>query len=217
LKQQWIQHAAQPASEVRVFALGWAQDAAWWASAMTEAAAGSADVLLLYAWHVPGDAPMERIASYPRRRLNAWSFGVWSAARYLSGIEWDEALAVNGTLHPVDPEYGIEPAIFQAMLAQWRDGVTLEKFRRRIGAPAGEMRGAEADCRAELAFFAGAFAAEERLENCFGRALIGRRDRIFPPERQRAAWSRAGAEWREEDRPHYWSAREAWHDGGSSD
>ena len=86
MKQQWIQHAAQPASEVRVFALGWAQDVAWWASAMTEAAAGSADVLLLYAWHVPGDAPKERIASYPRRCLNAWSFGVWSAARYLSGI-----------------------------------------------------------------------------------------------------------------------------------
>ncbi len=188
--------------EVHVFALGWGQTAA---AVPPESLPAAGDVLALHEWHRDGALPS--LDGYGRRNLIAWSFGVWAAARLAAA--WDRALAVNGTLTPVDAECGIAPEIFNATVEQWRPRVSAAKFWRRMGAPSGPER-RDADLLEELEYFAAAVAASPEAPNCYGAAWIGRRDRIFSAENQCRSWARhAGVAVHEFDWPH-WCGSEVW-------
>jgi hypothetical protein len=73
------------------------------------------------------------IAEYDEVDVVGWSMGVWMAARSLSlaGIAVKSAIAINGTMFPVDAERGIAPEIFHGTLDGLSDA-TLMKFRRRM-------------------------------------------------------------------------------------
>jgi len=52
------------------------------------------------------------IANHKKMYLIAWSMGVWGAAKsvslpFLSSLNFDKTIAINGTLMPIDNDYGI--------------------------------------------------------------------------------------------------------------
>ena len=111
--------------------------------------------------------------------------------------------AVNGTLRPANDLMGIPEAIFAGTLTHWRPEVTAAKFWRRM-APGGNSAPSRPDesLYAELRYFDAAFRKNLPFTIRYDLAVIGIRDRIFPPGNQAAAWNESGTAVRQLDLPH---------------
>lgn len=127
--------------------------------------------------------------------LVAWSLGVWAAAEAAPSLPpLDAAIAVNGTLHPVDEANGIAPHIFNGTIDNWLDPRARRRFLLRMTGspeaaaaflpprrdPSSQQRELQAIARRSIAAAPGC--------NPFTCALVGGNDRIFPPAAQRHAW-----------------------------
>ena len=84
-------------------------------------------------------APMVDLAEWASRYqtidLVAWSLGVWMAAFMLQHEDCsklNEAVAVNGTLHPIDDRLGIPGDIFTGTVENWHAEAMRQRFYRRI-------------------------------------------------------------------------------------
>ena len=100
----------------------------------SELAGLSSDILLCYDYRsleLEAGVMMEA-ARYARITLVAWSFGVW-AARHTELPPIARAIAINGTLFPVDDRKGIAPEIFEATLATYSEGSRQRFYRRMCG------------------------------------------------------------------------------------
>lgn len=153
------------------------------------------------------------ITQYQEINVVAWSFGVWMAAytcqRYNFPIT--SAIAYNGTLYPVDEQFGIAPHIAHATLEQLTE-TSLKKFRRRMMGgldglkklsehpqnlrPADELYG-------ELEALYTHFAELKVPYHFYQSAVIGSHDMIFPAKAQLTAWQKDKAEIANIEAPHY--------------
>lgn len=136
--------------------------------------------------------PLRR--DYRKRWLVAWSMGVWAAANAeFENIAFDRAIALNGTLSPIDPELGIQPDIFRGTAENWLDEAARQAFCRRVyGIDDAPPERDPARQQQELLALENFFREYGPAANRYDLALVGRRDRIFAPKVQRLAWSRAG-------------------------
>lgn len=195
---RWTQR--QGNDRLLIFFNGWGMDdgIAGYLQANTPEEFGH-DVLHCYDYRstvLPADVH-EAIAGYHERTLVAWSLGVWAARQAgLEGIK--RALAVNGTMTPVNREEGIPPDIFQATLDNYDEENRARFMRRMCGSSAlfeafldvAPLRAAD-DQKDELASI-----LQNVVQGGTGRssswsythALIGGRDMIFPPKAQELAW-----------------------------
>ncbi|MBN2964937.1 DUF452 family protein [Sulfurospirillum sp. T05] len=120
-----------------------------------------------------------------------WSMGVWAACAcgVLDDPRVVRSLAFNGTPTPVDDAKGIASAVFEGTLAGLNE-ITLEKFTRRMCGNGYEKFKAHApkrsleSLREELAWI----GAQECVPCPWDEAMVGRKDRIFTPQNQRAGW-----------------------------
>ncbi len=211
------QNEADGRRGVILFFTGWGMDPA----ATAHLAPGDYEVRTFWDYtELPGGLP-----ELPRDQplhLVAFSLGVWAAAQ----LPWEpgslqSALALNGTPNPRDETVGIPPAIFDGTAGNWLHPRARERFLLRM---TGSLPAAQAfpsggrtpeDQQKELESIARACqknAAAPPPQKCpFSRALIGTRDRIFPPQAQRLAWEKAGVPATERDLPHHClAAQNSW-------
>lgn len=205
--------AHQNASDrLLVFFNGWGMD-----NALFQRWRGDGDFDVLIAWDYTCLTPLPPLSGYREVRLVAWSLGVWAAA-VAALPPLARATAVNGTLRPIDEHHGIRPAVFQGTIDNWLNDEARERFRQRaIGMAAAEasapppVGGAgpapgrqPLDQRDELQALQDRITGRPEPANIYDLALIGGRDRIFPPPAQRRFWSRTAVSCREwADAPHY--------------
>lgn len=167
------------------------------------------DYMLCHDYTEPG-FDYAALEGYSHIRLLAWSMGVWVAGKLFEGrnLPWEMRIAVNGTISPIDDSKGIPTAIFEGTLAAMSPA-TIAKFRRRMcdGSDGlasfmahGPERTAE-DLKAELQAIRDAVLASPAPCFTWDKAVIGQRDKIFPPENQRLAHS--GTRIEETDSAHY--------------
>ncbi len=134
-------------------------------------------------------------ASYAEVVVIAWSLGVWAASKVLpaSGIPVTLALAVNGTLDPVSDTNGIPVEIFRATAASLSER-SLQKFRRRMGAPELPRGPRSIEALAGELNFVDASGPSSPEVFRWDRAVISADDAIFPSVNQHRAWQEAGVE-----------------------
>jgi malonyl-ACP O-methyltransferase BioC len=127
--------------------------------------------------------------------LFAWSLGVFAAEHSLSTDRITAAIAINGTIQPVDDLRGIPTVIYEGTTAGLNER-TLGKFRRRMMPDSesynrffGETHDNIESLRESLTLI------EKEALGCaksphlpWIRAYIGNNDRIFPPENQKRSW-----------------------------
>ncbi len=203
MNRVWLRRAGE--SRLLIFFNGWSCDA----GCLRHLQSGAFDVLAVYDYTEPGELA-SAVAGYESVALAAWSLGVWAAAECFenTGIKFTSALAINGTLFPVDDARGIPVAVFDGTLDHWDDGRVRKKFAFRMGGGAGSPLSPESarppeEQRNELAALRRRILARSAPpRNLFDRAVIGARDRIFPPGAQRAAWAYSGTEVVELPLPH---------------
>jgi len=114
----------------------------------------------------------------------AWSLGVKAAEITASNLPLTLTIAVNGTPYPVNNDMGIPEGIFHSTAEKLSES-NLMKFRRRMGA-ATISRGSRtiASLKSELENFPVNTTSDFRWD----RAVIARKDLIFPPQNQLNAW-----------------------------
>ncbi len=138
----------------------------------------------------------------------AWSWGVLPAARFIethSGLPVTLAVAVNGTLYPVDDARGIPHAIFQGTFATL-DERRLMKFYRRMMPDAMAMERFRAalpqrqvdELKDELKALASMPVPDEdeacRLSDLFDSVMLASSDAVIPYASQCEAWRRHHAQ-----------------------
>ncbi len=128
----------------------------------------------------------------------AWSYGVYFAARFISGhpeLPLTARVAVNGTMHPVHENFGIPPALYNATLGAISDAA-VKKFYRRMcgGASAFESFSSKMPQRSveslsgELAAIGAKYTSEGAPRCEWDKAFVYASDLIFPPGAQKSAW-----------------------------
>lgn len=153
------------------------------------------DYMLCYGYQ-DLDFDFSGIEGYRQIRLLAWSMGVWAAGKTFGNrdLPWEMRIAVNGTLSPIDDDKGIPEAVFKGTLLNFSDA-TVSKFRRRMcdGAQGldaflahGPVR-TTADLKNELQAIYDMVKSSPSPRFGWDKAVIGFRDRIFPPENQEKA------------------------------
>lgn len=139
----------------------------------------------------------EELNDYRKIYVVAWSLGVWAASRILSQKKFniDKALAINGTLQPIDDLLGIPETIFNETLNSWSE-TSREKFNMRIS---GGRRQYERlnkldsertieNQKNELCFIRQEILKSITVPFPFNCALIGIRDLIFTSANQNNYW-----------------------------
>ncbi len=174
--------------------LGWGMD---WRVVSGLSHSGS-DLAVAYDYRSLGVEEISALVyGYDEVNVVAWSFGVYAASRVLAqfGNRIGRRVAVNGTMIPVDDDFGIPRAIFNGTLANFCER-SLRRFYRRMCTSAAQFaefcesrpQRQVSDLAEELACF-GNYAAEcPRAYFRWDFAVVGKSDAIFPPEAQIAAW-----------------------------
>jgi pimeloyl-[acyl-carrier protein] methyl ester esterase len=135
------------------------------------------------------------LSAYQQVHLVAWSLGVWAAAQVLQGTSLparlSSALAINGTLTPIHPQEGIAPEIFAGTIGNWSDDRAREKFGIRVSGTTESFSRRSTESQVEeLVALHRILSTTPPPTNIFTHALIGSRDRIFPPPALRSFWSK---------------------------
>jgi biotin synthesis protein BioG len=204
MNKHWIKRKNNP--KLILFFNGWGMDAA----AVEQLDGTGYDILMLnnYVELKPLD---ERFDSYKEIFVVAWSLGVWAASQVLSKstIDVKQAIAINGTLKPIDEKEGIPLRIFKGTLAGWAEK-TRERFLIRIAGGTKEYLKNRTkfgiisieNQKCELASIYNQY--ETCGENCFDfhKAVMGNQDTIFTPDNQRKSWQ-SKAQFQAFDMPHY--------------
>ena len=150
-----------------------------------------------------------KIHGYSEVRVRAWSLGVYAASLVLPGLccAISTAVAINGTLWPVDDEMGIPHAVYDATAANL-SAESLERFNRRMcGAHRAVFEARKPlrsvdSLRAELLHIRECAADRSRPQfTGWTQAVLSSRDKIFPIANMRRAWPVTPQ--LELDEPHY--------------
>ena len=199
MKTAWLRKKG--AEELLVFFNGWGMDhrIAAWLLHESLSAGFSGDMLACYDYHTleTEEGFMNGISRYSRITVVAWSFGVW-AAQHTELPPIGRAIAINGTLHPVDAGMGIPPEVFQATLSTYSDENRLRFNRRMCGTrEALELFSCIAPERETSDQLTELKRLQEHLLNRtitrsaawhYNHAVIGGRDCVFPLQHQLHAW-----------------------------
>ena len=187
-------HKSHNKSLVIVFA-GWGMDS----HPFEDLHVDECDIAVAYNY---ADFRGDNISSgYDNVYVFAWSFGVFAAARWLydNNINPTIAVAINGTLSPVDDTLGISVGIFRATLDSLSED-SLVKFQKRMCGIKGfaEFRQNPPErtidsLRDELVEMDRQKSKTDCLFRNWNIAYIADNDRIFPPQNQDNAWSRTSA------------------------
>ncbi|MFA7232038.1 MAG: pimeloyl-ACP methyl esterase BioG family protein [Victivallaceae bacterium] len=194
MKYSWINQKNN--SRLLVFFNGWGMDE----KPFRHLVAGELDVLMFYDYTEP-EMPLDLnvvCAGYKQVLLVAWSLGVWAAAEAADGNGWrfEDAVAINGTLRPIDEICGIAPAVFQGTIDSWSE-IGRKKFNRRMCASPENLaffnehhpeRTVESQHQELVALQNRILNHKLSGKKLFTRAVTGTDDRIFLATAQVAAW-----------------------------
>ena len=150
------------------------------------------------------------LKGYNEIKVLAWSLGVWAASQVLQGMDLPvrSAVAINGTIWPVNDKKGIPAGIYEVTMCQLSQA-SLLKFRRRICgskevlerflaiAPKRSLEDLKAELIAVYALSTKVAPSNFQWE----RAFISSRDLTFPTQNQRLAWQ--NTPYTLMDEPHY--------------
>ncbi len=189
-----------------VIFMGWACDAA----PVKHIEAESYDILCVYDYRDIGEVLDGRGGSftglltgylkrYVTRTLMAWSFGVWAAERLFGAggsmpIEFNKAIALNGTPFPADDQYGIGERRLAVTVRGLARGVKDEFDRKSYGKWHEQLesqlspRPLEENIK-ELDILTARSREPFTPLLEWNTAVIGTEDLIFPPENMHRYWA----------------------------
>ncbi len=193
MKQLWLHK--QTADKLIVFCNGWGMDE----HPFKPLQSFGFDVLMLYDYtNLDHGIDVEHtFVEYKEVVLCAWSMGVWAGQQVFSGYRdaFSVAIAINGTLCPIDDAYGIASETVNATIANL-DEKGRKKFYHRMCRDRNlykafiknrPKRGLE-DQKKELIALRAAIKDLADAPPLYSRAIIATGDYIMPTRNQLQFW-----------------------------
>ncbi len=169
------------------------------------------DVVLIWDYSdLTFDLDLSRWSSFS---IKAWSMGVWAAEMFMlsrSDLKISHTEAYCGTARPADANSGIGAEAIQLTIDFWSDA-NRRKFARKIAIDAAlaanvepllAIRSSDSQ-KAELQSILDAQAAKAEGAVIWDKAIVSKRDRIFPPAAQLNWWEFHACEVEQRDIPHW--------------
>jgi len=201
MKKLWINKKNN--SELLLFFNGWGMDEKPFSHLAVD---NDLDIMMVYDYTTLED--IAELNDYRTVHLAAWSLGVFAAAKVLAGKEFASAVAINGTLKPIDEGEGIAPAVFQGTIDSWSEASRMKFNRRMCGVHAKHFT-ANASERSIESQKSELIALQELItnspvpENIFQQAIISASDKIFLMHAQEKHWQNNRIPIKVFDEPHY--------------
>ncbi len=160
---------------------------------------GDFDVLAVYDYNDIShfEQKSHKFINYRHKYLISWSMGVYTAYKFRKIFaDFDKKIAVNGTVFPVDDEFGIPQKPFLLTLRHAKTGLEgkfyqnifdkPEEFQRYIKTPVERT----IDNRVEelQALYENIKTSSKVYEKFYDKALISSNDKIIPPKNQINFW-----------------------------
>ncbi len=161
------------------------------------------DLFICYDYRTLTWPDMDLFSSYERLDLLAWSMGVWVAAYLFAGREscFTQAMALGGTLQPIDDRKGIPVTAFEETIrtldeerllafyfSMFDDQAQVEAFMNN------RPRRPVSSVRDELINLKSKVQQAGAVQDIFNRKIVTLRDRIFPGRNQLRAWGKQTCE-----------------------
>jgi len=190
MNTKWLKRENEAA--LVLFFNGWGMDEA----AVAHLDCSGVDVLMLNDYREPLVLD-ENVEKYNRLYVVAWSLGVWAAAQVLSkqSFVMDKAIALNGTLLPMDDREGIPLLVLQRTMENWSEDANRRFWSRVMG---GFAVGKEhldkcgqrtiENQQQELREIIDNLQEDAVRDYAFDVALIGKKDMAFPYENMQRYW-----------------------------
>ena len=203
MRIDFIRHTPATDSLILIFA-GWSTDPSLYRDVEIQ----GWDVVVVYDYS-DLSIDLTLLDRYSTIWLFAWSLGVRIAAATLPEDKITAAYAINGTLSPVDDNFGIPTSIYNGT-ADNLTPVNLKKFRRRMASDGATFRThLERDfsdedtesLRHQLYLIRDLVTPAHQLP--WRRAYISDNDKIFPPDNMVRSWNSLGVETRTVSGAHY--------------
>ena len=198
MKLSW--HTRRNHEELLLLFTGWGGDD----SLFTTLNVGHRDCLIVWDYTIPEYDDWNFLAHYRSITLLAWSFGVFVASRCLPKLPpLTRAIAVNGTLRPIDDRFGIPTAVFKATLEHYNDANRRKFEKRAAGKMYDKLSPSIAFSRRDTSSQLQELRAFEIMVKDRGGdaeadreywtlALLSESDRIFPVQNMRRFWREKG-------------------------
>lgn len=193
MKMAWLHQ--QKRQELVLFLNGWGMDG----GPVAHLGSNDFDVIMLYDYRdltLPTDFD-NILQNYSNRHLVAWSMGVWVGQKKFQGFKqcFESTLAINGTLCPIDDEYGIPQKIFRSTLEGF-DEKTRIKFYRRMCREKSNLKQflscqpqrSVMEQKEELNFLAENVECFGLEQSIYDEVLISDYDWVMPSENQVRFW-----------------------------
>ena len=180
MKYKWIN--SNNSGELIVFFNGWGMDE----SVVKHLNYNNYDVLMIYDYNnLDTDFDFSKLNKYSKKHLVAWSMGVMIATKF--NISYDSATAINGTLAPIDNNYGIPTRIYDLTIKNYNEfgakkfiknmfneDIELPKCNRKFENQKTELSAIKA------------YKANENFK--YNRVIISNNDKIIPTKNQCNYW-----------------------------
>jgi pimeloyl-[acyl-carrier protein] methyl ester esterase len=206
MKGEWLHR--QQRDHLLLFCNGWGMDS----HPFLPLTATDLDVLMLFDYQDPepeqdgvsqsaSSFPAAGLADlfnrYPRISLIAWSMGVWAGQQLFApwAHRLHRAIAINGTLCPIDDGFGIPVTVYAATLARFNGAGRLKFYRRMCQKReiletflTHQPKRSLASQRLELAALHKQVSCQPPQSSLYSRVVISSQDLVMPTASQLAFW-----------------------------
>ena len=180
MKYKWLNKENN--KKLIVFFNGWGMDEC----VVKHLQAGNYDVLMFYDYNsLDTDFDFESINTYSEKYLIAWSMGVMIAT--LFDIDYVSKTAVNGTLRPIDDEFGIPKRIYDVTLKCFSPKGA-ERFIKSMCSDNSDIYVTKRDFESQKSELEALTHYEAKQDFEYNRIILSNDDKIIPTKNQAAYW-----------------------------
>ena len=177
MKYKWLNKKNN--KSIIVFFNGWGMDE----SVVAHLKPGDYDVIMIYDYNTP-EFDLSVLKEYENKHLAAWSMGVMAAT--LFDIDYVSKTAVNGTLKPIDDEFGIPCRIYDLTLKR----LDVNKFMEKMFEPDEKLPDVKREYENQKKELAALKNYKADLNFKYDKIIISDNDKIIPTQAQVRFWGK---------------------------
>ena len=171
-------------NKIIVFFNGWGMDE----SVVNHLSFEDYDVLMFYDYtNLDTDFDFESLKKYSQKNLISWSMGVMIATLF-SEIDFDKKVAVNGTLKPIDKQFGINPKVYDLTVYSFGDLGRLKFIQGMFESEVKLAVSRDLENQRDELIALKDYKANEDFK--YDKAIISSKDTIIPTRNQVAYWKK---------------------------
>lgn len=181
MKYKWLNKKEN--DNVIVFFNGWGMDEC----VVKHLDFGKHDVIMFYDYNnLETEFDFSLLKSYRIRNLIAWSMGIMTAT--LFDLKYDNTVAVNGTLKPIDNKFGIPERIYELTIRGFNEQGA-EKFIKNMFDKEYQLPPNSRDYENQKSELSALKTYSANTNFKYSKVFISNSDKIIPTKNQTAYWN----------------------------